>query len=572
VRVVQVRLQRFRGYFEETIRVAGHVAVVGEARAGRTDLISALRRVLDPRSTAARPNPLDLHRPLSAAAEGEAPEATEVEVTLVDLGDALEQDLEDRLDVLDPTTWAPADSTGASDAIMGLRLCYRLRVDDLAGTSEHWVDYPKSGSRAPRSEREALPVVVLDRTSPLQLRADGTFRRLASQLHEANLLAALEQFADGVVAVTGGLAASPPVRDTINQVMQEGPAQLLGLSSTNPADDVSFLAEDGSVSALLRAVQPAMTLDDAGSLPLASHGSTVTGVLSVAEATAAARAPGAVVIADDFGDDLDAGAGEYLAARLRRQSGQVWISTRRPEVVRAFRAEEILRLTRSHGQRQHHQLAPVKERKARVARRHLHLLLLPAMTAPTVALLEGPHDLEGYSAVADRRLRRSGTPPPAAYGVRMVAAGLGDGGKDQLPRLAAIAGELGFHVRVVLDHDKPGTDTALVAELEALAEQVIRLPERTAVERALVRKVPVDNLRKGFERINDEFELGLDLGKVPDADLESTIVGQLKKKGGLHQPFVDALPPNSAPPLAVAVLDALCQPSTTPPLLEITDK
>ncbi len=98
-------------------------------------------------------------------------------------------------------------------------------------------------------------------------------------------------------------------------------------------------------------MQPTLALDDAGALPLVAHGSTTTGVLAAAEAIASAAAPGAVVLGDDFGDDLDAASAEYLASRLRRNSGQVWLSTRRPEVVHAFPAEEMVRLTRSHGAR-----------------------------------------------------------------------------------------------------------------------------------------------------------------------------------------------------------------------------
>jgi hypothetical protein len=99
----------------------------------------------------------------------------------------------------------------------------------------------------------------------------------------------------------------------------------------------------------------------------------------------------------------------------------------------------MVRLTRSHGARRAHQLVATNDRKARAARRHLHLLLLLAMTARTVALLEGPHDLEGYTAVADLRLRCLDVAPPAAHGVRMVAPPNGDGGKDELPKLARLA-------------------------------------------------------------------------------------------------------------------------------------
>jgi hypothetical protein len=180
------------------------------------------------------------------------------------------------------------------------------------------------------------------------------------------------------------------------------------------------------------------------------------------------------------------------------------------------------------------------------------------MTTRSVALLEGPHDLEGYGAVADRRMMDAAILPPAAYGVRMIAAGIGGGGgKEQLPKLAGLARDLGFQVRVVIDNDKPGTDAGLLAELVGLAEQVIRLPDRTAVERALVRGVPVSAQRSALSVINELYGLGLNIDDIPDTDLEETVVKQLKQKNGLHQPFVAALPDGIIPPLAAAVLDTL---------------
>lgn len=237
-------------------------------------------------------------------------------------------------------------------------------------------------------------------------------------------------------------------------------------------------------------------------------------------------------------------------------------------MARAFDPAEVLRLTRSHGGRQHHQLAATTDRKIRLARRQLHLLLLPAMTTRSVALLEGAHDLEGYSAVAQRRMRDSGDLPPAAYGVRMVAP-LGDGGKDQIPKLARLAADLGFHVRVVLDSDKPGSDAGLIAELHGLAEQIIRLPERTSVERALTRGLQAAALRAALAAINDLYGLGLDIDDAGDGDLGGLITKQLKQKGGLHQPFVDALPDGTIPPLAAAVLDTLTQPPGPAVLVEL---
>jgi len=53
-------------------------------------------------------------------------------------------------------------------------------------------------------------------------------------------------------------------------------------------------------------VQPTLDLDAAGTLPLSSHGSTTAAILAAAEAAAAAQGDNAIVLADDFGDQLDA--------------------------------------------------------------------------------------------------------------------------------------------------------------------------------------------------------------------------------------------------------------------------
>jgi putative ATP-dependent endonuclease of the OLD family len=59
MRVARVRLQRFRGYADQVIMPAGHVVVVGEPRAGRSDLILGLRRALDPRAWSRTPDLAD---------------------------------------------------------------------------------------------------------------------------------------------------------------------------------------------------------------------------------------------------------------------------------------------------------------------------------------------------------------------------------------------------------------------------------------------------------------------------------------------------------------------------------
>ena len=418
--------------------MGGHVAVVGEPRAGRSDLITAIRRVLDPRSTAARVDPLDVHRPL-AGRSGSTPPLTEVELTLVDLGSALEQLLDKRLVPVDPITGELATKANSSSGVLGLRLCYRLRYDETADIGEHWVDYPHLSDpaagtfiRAPRVEREALPFIALRRTPPLQLRSEGLLRALVEESDPASLGGALDALTSDVDAATDTFSAEQVIRDQVAEVLSAGAGLLLELTGPNPENKFGFIAEDGSLAALLRSVQPAVELDAAGTLPLTAHGSTAAGILTAAEGIVSAKAPEAIVIVDDFADDLDAASAEYLAANLRRHVGQVWLSTRRPEALRAFRPEEVIRLTRSHGQRMQHQLTPTTDRKERGVRRQLQHLLLPAMSARTVAVLEGPHDAEGYGAIADRRLRVSGSAPPAAFGVRLVAPPGSDGGEGSL--------------------------------------------------------------------------------------------------------------------------------------------
>jgi hypothetical protein len=443
--VARLHLHRFRGYTDQVIMPARHAVVVGEPRAGRSDLITGLRRALDPRSWSRTPDLSDLHRRVPAQEGDGADGETVVEVTLLGLGDDLEQDLDDRLELIDPATGLPATEDRAADGVLGIRVRYRIFFDEVLAEYDHAWEYTPTSAPVPRLERDMLAAVVIGPGIPLQLRPGGVFRRMLTEKDADAVQAAITELGGDVTAAAGKIVTVKPVQEVLNSILDDGTACVLGMPDPNPAGRVGFVTDDGSLDALLRRLQPSLALDEAGPLPLPAHGSTVTGVLAVAEAMTAADIAGTVVLADDFGDDLDAASGEFLASVLRRAGGQVWLSTRRPEVVRAFDPTEVIRLTRSHGGRRHHQLAVTTDKKARLARRQLHLLLLPAMTTRTVALLEGPHDLEGYGAVAERRLTDSGTLPPTAYGVRMIAAGIsGGGGKEQAPE----AGRPGSRARV----------------------------------------------------------------------------------------------------------------------------
>jgi hypothetical protein len=374
-----------------------------------------------------------------------------------------------------------------------------------------------------------------------------------------------------IANATEALAQSDEVQAALKLIAAHGAQRLLDLNRSDPTAAIGFTAEDGSLAALLRAVQPTLDLDTAGALPLSAHGSTTAAILAAAEASAAARAGNAVVLADDFGDQIDAASGEYLAARLRRRSGQLWLTTRQPEVPRAFEATELLRLTRSGGTRQSFQLSDNPDRKERVRRRHLFALLGPAVSARTVVLLEGPHDMDAYTAVSRRRFLQHNEAPLAAFGMRLVLASAsgGEGGKHELPKIAQLATELGLAVRVVLDHDKPGADEELVEELREVAEMVVRLPEGVAVERAIIDGVSPDDLRQALQTINGDHDLQLNVASINDDDLPDRCVWALKQKGGLHRPFIDALAPGVSPPLLTAVLNELKASAPTDPLVTL---
>jgi len=155
--------------------------------------------------------------------------------------------------------------------------------------------------------------------------------------------------------------------------------------------------------------------------------------------------------------------------------------------------------------------------------------------------------------------------------IRGSASG-GEGGKSELPKLARLAGDLGFTVNVILDHDKPGTDDDLIAELRELCDLVIRLPERVAIERTIVNGLPAEVLRKTLDVLNNEHELGLTVADIDDPDLPAACVKALKQKGGLHRLFVDLLPDKQIPPLVDEILKTLGRPAPFgEPLVTLTD-
>lgn len=102
--------------------------------------------------------------------------------------------------------------------------------------------------------------------------------------------AALRTLEAQVADAAGILSATPVMSELLNAILSpDGPARRAG-DRPLAASDVQFLPDDGTLAGILRAVQQAIALDQAGPLALGNHGSTTTAML--AAATSPARAYG----------------------------------------------------------------------------------------------------------------------------------------------------------------------------------------------------------------------------------------------------------------------------------------
>lgn len=543
--ITRVQVTNFRGWGDLDLRPRSHALVIGEPRAGRSDLIAAVTRVLDPRSTRVQPTTGDIHQDMSTGAVVMANFA-EVEVTLAQLPADVELEADGALEPLSDDGTVDGSGNANPAAPLGLRLAYRVSYDATTDSLDHRVFYPMASDptvdkyvRVPTAVREMLPVVFLDASRPLQLRAEGVLRRLVTDHDPVNATAALQALEADVAVAASGMSTSAAIQAVLDAVLdQDGPARRIGDSPVSAAD-IQFLPEDGSLAGLLRAVQPVLRLDQAGPLPLASHGSTTAAALSAAEALLLCAAiTGALVIGDDVGEGLDGPTTEHLTGALRGVSPQVWLTTRRADAARAFETNEVIRLTRHTGTRLVHQVSPPGDRKEASVHRHIQGQLLPALTATTLTVCEGRHDLSAFSA-ADRRHLATAL-PLAAHGVRLISADFGDGGgTTQIPLVAGLAKQLGYRVVALVDGDPAKYAATTLIQIEAACDAVVRLPTSMAVERAILAGATAAHIRAAASVFPTFGQPDPTLGRGDD-DVADAVMNLLHKKG-LHEQFFTAL-------------------------------
>jgi putative ATP-dependent endonuclease of OLD family len=556
--VRRLEIRRLRGFENLTLVPHGHVALVGEPRAGRSDVIESLRRVLLPDSTRV---------PLTDDIDFYQRDRTfraEAEVVLGDLGPVLTQQFLDRLEFWNMEDGALVELLDDADALADeelepvVRLCYRTEWSHDEELAHHWVDYPKTSDpgagdfdRVRRADRETLPFFATGTGArPLSLMARAILRRLVDEAQGADFADHLEQLLDEIRAAAAGLGGSVQVRTALERVAE--PARLpLDAAEADINDLLRFTPEGGVVGAVLRSLAATLDLGEGvGFIPLDRHGSTVTALFAVCELLAVGGA--GVIAFDDLGEDLDAATAHHLTAVLGSQARQVWVTTRRAPVAEAFRPGELIRLGFDDaGTRVPFPGWEPADKAERMFTRQFALQVLPAVAARALILLEGPHDRAAYGVVAERLFRDEGVPLPAARRIAFADAGAaGAGGSSVLPKLAAGAGRLGFFTAVILDGDK---DETAIQAATTNADLVIRLPERHAVERAILHGVADEAIRTALQQL--DVVLPANLPDLGDADLRDAAVAVLKQRGGVHSQFLEARPAGVHPSLARTVLD-----------------
>ncbi len=560
MRVARLTIEGFRGFDQFELVPRRHVAVVGEPRAGRSDLVAALERVLHPDSTRWQPREWDFH-------EGNLDRPIQIEATLVDLDVALRQRFIRSLEAWDADTGVLIEEVEDPAALdsdrykPALRLRYTSVWDHSEERAEQRLEYAKSPfgqpgqpHRVSREDRLALPFRSIRQREPLAIRSEGDFRRMLEGSESDDVLGALRRLAEGVEALSADLSADPAIIEGLERVLDSLREPLAVESKAQ--DVIRFLPEGGAVTGLLRSLTAALDLGEgAGYLPIARHGSTIAGLMSAAEALWWADGEDGVVAIDDFGDELDAAGASRLTQLIVSRVRQAWISTRRPEVARAFRVEDLVRLTRTGPGRRVNQCDPPVDKDARGALRHYQLQLLPAMTARAVLVCEGPHDVQALRAVGDRRESIDGSPPPIAHGIELVDGG----GKHQMWKVAAFAKQLGFATVGIMDWDKDNDEATLALErLNNNADAVVRLPLSFGIERLLLSGLADEHVVIALKSVALSFSLALraDFENLERDALEDIAMKHVLKKGagGLHVPFVDALPQGVVPPLAADAL------------------
>ena len=572
--VKKLHIRNFRGFSDLTVMASGHVVVMGEPGAGRSDLIEALGRVLDANSSRARiTTELDFHL-------GDTSQPIEIMLTLGNLGASVTQDFLDHLELWNTAEDQLVEEIDTSEETDGLsyewvlRLGYRAKWLSAEERSDEWVFYPKDSDpaadsfvHARRRDIESLGFGLLRWSGAriLDLGARSSFRKVVNNASGDDFAAAVAKYVDAVGQAAAQFVGSAQVKSALEDVITPL-RQLLDISAADVSNLFQFAPEGGSSSGLLRSLGPSIDLGDgAGSIPAWRHGSTTASLFRVAEALASMAGTEAVLAIDDLGDGIDAAAAAHLAAAIRDSAGQLWVTTRLPAVAEVFEPREVLRMGKDANGARFAIAGKQPATKAEsVVFKHWHRNLLPALSYRSVIVVEGPNDFAALHSLALRMFDEEGQPLPATRRVAIVNAGAGGGGGyANVLKLAKEAKEIGLRAVGAIDGDTGSEVQQFVQANYEMASIVVRLPDGNAIEAAIIDGIPDEVLRETISDI--AVAAGLpgpqNLAGLSGAPLGKEAI-QFIKSNSLHGQFIDTLPQGNLPTLGRLYLKKLIQAAT----------
>ena len=573
--VKELHIRRFRGFSDLTVRPKGHVVVMGEPGAGRSNLIEGLARVLDADASRTRiTTELDFHN-------SDTSQPIQIAVILAELGAELEQQFLEHLEFWDKANDCLLPESDSPETVDGgryetvLRLEYQARWLPPEERSEEWVHYPKesdpttnSYAHARRRDIVGLGFGVLHWSTGriLDLGSRGSFRRVVDATSGNDFATAIAQYVQDVGQAAEQFTDALQVREALQNVFEPllGP---LGITATDLSRVIQFTPDGGSPSGLLRSLGPSIDLEDgSGFLPAWRRGSTISSLFRIAEALALSSSAGRILAVDDLGDSLDAATAAHMSSTVRKAAGQVWVSTRIPSVAEMFEPQEVVRLSRDPtGVVSAYQGKRPGSKAESVAAKHWHRNLLPALSYHSVMVVEGPNDFAALHSLALRLAKELDKPLPAAQGVSIVNAGFtGSGGYPSVMRLSGTAKDIGLRSIAVVDGDPAQEAKEFVEDNQSMADTTIRLPERAAIEVALLHDLEDDVVKQAIR--DAAYSASVAAPASLDQLSGSQLIGEAQsfiKRNSLHAQFVESLPPGNLPSLAIRVLDEAIRAATS---------
>ena len=565
--IKELHIQGFRGFSDLLVRPKGHVVVMGEPGAGRSDLIEALARVLDADAIRTRiTTELDFWN-------RDTSNPIWIALILGELGDEVEQDFFDHLELWDKCEESLLQETEDIDDVdkdqyeWVLRLEYRAQWLPDEERCDERIFYPKESDPASelyfhvrRRDIEKLGFNLLRWSGGriLDLSSRSAFRRVIGKAGGNDFAAAIAAYVQDVGVAAGQFTGSAQIMEALDDVV--APLRdLLGMSATDVSQLFQFAPEGGSPSGLLRSLGPSMDVHDgSGSLPVWRRGSSTASLFRIAEALALSSGTNPILAVDDFGDGLDAASSAHMAGIIRRSSGQAWVTSRTSAVAEVFEPpQEVLRLGKDAvGARFARQGKQPKTKAENVAAKHWHRILLPALTYRSVVVVEGPNDFAALHNLALRLSEDLGHALPATQGVVLLNAGSGgSGGYAGVMKLAGAARDIGLRAVGVVDGDTGDEAKQHLKNHGALPDAVIRLPDRFAIEAAIVDSLPDEVLRQALRDVAAAAGIAEpdNLEQLSGAQLNGMAIPFIKGNS-LHGPLIDSLPASNLPPQAVRLL------------------